>query len=154
MPVESLILLEGPISHDTLTRNLELWNHPPTPHPHTPPSCITKFRHRVNTYLNDDLFYEIITPVNLSQWSSKLNHFSLLNMDDSTIIQYTSGTLWVPNNLVFSSSHSLTTCLSWLQYLSRCQQTMQVSLKCAVCQAICGFLCDCVNSILGSVVIF
>lgn len=154
MPVESLILLEGLIFDDTLTHNLELWNHPPTPQPHTPPSHITKFRHRVNTYLKDDLFYEIITPVNLSQWSSKLNHFSLLNMDDSTIIQYTSGTLWVPNNLVFSSGHSLTTCLSWLQYLSRCQQTMQVSLKCAVCQAICGFLCDCVNSILWSVVIF
>lgn len=137
-----------------LPLTFKLWNHPPTPYPCTPPSPITKFEHRVYTYLSDDLFYKIITAVDLSQWSSKLNHFSLLNIDDSTIIQYTSGTLWVPNSLVFGSGHSLTTCLSWLQYLSWCQRTMQVSLKCAVCQAICGFLCDCVNLIWWSVVVF
>lgn len=41
---------------------------------------------------------------------------SLLNINDSTGIQYTPGTLWVPNILVFGNGHSLTTCLSWLQY--------------------------------------
>lgn len=68
---------------------------------------------------------------------------SLLNINDSTGIQYTPGTLWVPNILVFGNGHSLTTCLSWLQYPSQCQQTMQVSLKCAVCRAVVDFCVMC-----------